>query len=442
MSRCSGVSWWLVFVAGLSGSAAPVRADEEQPIARAREIWQLMVSEQFDEFVATGDQTMKAALGAEQAAQIWGGLEFQLGGYQTIESTASTKHGDYDSVRLVCRFDRGTATMRLVLDHEGRMSGLWLDQVAPNPPYEAPTYVDRAAFREEPLVIRCGAFELPGVLSLPKDGARHAGIVLVHGSGPHDEDETAGASKPFRDLAWGLASHGVAVLRYEKRTHKYREGIKAEDVTLEWETIDDALAAVDCLRERPEIDARRVFVLGHSLGGMAAPFIAQRDGNLGGIILMAGNARSILSLIEDQVEYLARLDGELSDDERKSLAEVKQATAAIRAGRLDDVEKPLLGAPAKYWADLHRRDPVAAAARLKCPILILHGGRDYQVSRADYELWQQRLGEREGVTIRLYENLNHLMISGEGPSGPAEYQKVGHVDERVITDIVKWIGVG
>ena len=439
MSHRNAFSSCLVVIAALVVLATPTRADDDKPIARAREVWQLMATERYDQFIATGDEQMKAALTAEQAAQIWEGLGFRLGKYHEVESATNTKLGQYDSVSIVCRFERGTATIRVVLDQQGRLSGLWLDQVELTAPYEPPAYVDQAAFHEEEVTVKYGEFELPGTLSRPKTGAEHPAIVLVHGSGPHDQDETVGAHKPFRDLAWGLASRGIAVLRYEKRTHKYPKSIKPEDVTLEWEVIYDAVAAAELLRKHADIDARRVFVLGHSLGAMAAPFIADRDDRLAGIVLMAGNARSILELIEDQVEYIANLDGDFSEEERKELAEIKQATGAIRAGRLDEVEEPLLGAPSEYWAHLHARNPVETAATLNCPILIIHGGRDYQVTRADYALWKQRLGGRKNVTIKLYEALNHLMVAGQGPSGPADYQHAGHVDETVIGDIVSWI---
>jgi dienelactone hydrolase len=419
--------------------SATAAQTEEQPVVRAREIWQLIATEKFAEFVAAGDENMKAALNAEQAAQIWAGLEFQLGKYGKVESAANTRLGQYNSVRFVCHFERGTATIRVVLDQQGRLSGFWLDQITPTAPYEPPAYVDRAAFQEEEVTVKCGEFELPGTLSLPKDASRHPAIVLVHGSGPHDQDETVGANKPFRDLAWGLASRGIAVLRYEKRTHKYRQAIKPEQVTLEWETIDDALAAAALLRGRTETDARRVFVLGHSLGGMAAPFIAQRDPGLAGIIVVAGNARPTLDLVQDQIEYIAKLDGDLSDEEREELSQIRQATTAIRDRKFDQVEKPLLGMPAAYWANLDARTQVETAAALKCPILIIQGGRDYQVTGADYAVWKQRLGDRKNVTIKLYKPLNHLMIAGEGPSTPADYQRSGHVDAMIIADLADWV---
>ena len=89
------------------------------------------------------------------------------------------------------------------------------------------------------------------------------GVVLVHGSGPNDRDETIGPNKPFRDLAWGLATRGIAVLRYEKRTkrHRLKMALLANSLTVKEETIDDAVAAVTTLHAVEEIDASRIFVL-------------------------------------------------------------------------------------------------------------------------------------------------------------------------------------
>ena len=90
----------------------------------------------------------------------------------------------------------------------------------------------------------------------------------MHGSGPNDRDESVGGAKPFRDLAWGLASKGMVVLRYDKRTKVYPQQFAASaDIHREDETVDDAVAAAELLRTLPEVDPGRVFVLGHSLGG-------------------------------------------------------------------------------------------------------------------------------------------------------------------------------
>jgi dienelactone hydrolase len=428
-----------VLLAGVLTPASPARADDEQRIQRAKEILKLWSDGKYKEFVAAGDEKVRSLFSPEQAEQVKAQITFRLGDYQSVESAKLLEQGGYYSVDVMCRFTRGTGTLRVTLDQQDRMAGFHCMALKPNAPYEPPEYVDKSAFREEKVTVSAGQFPLPGTLALPRSGGPHPAVVLVHGSGPHDEDETVAANKPFRDLAWGLASRDVAVLRYVKRTKEHPTAKPHGQWTLDDETIDDALAAAKLLRDRPEIDPKRVFVLGHSLGGMAAPFIAARDDKLGGIIIMAGNARSILDLVEDQTEYLAKLDGDYSNEERAKIDELKQALAAIRAGEPEKVTGPILGVPAPYWTHLHSLDPAGTLLKLKVPTLIIHAGRDYQVTMTDFRLWKQRLGNRKNVTFKLFPQLNHLFIVGDGPSSPAEYERPGHVDEQVIEYIAEWV---
>ena len=111
---------------------------------------------------------------------------------------------------------------------------------------------------------------LPGTLTLPAGTARVPAVVLVHGSGPHDRDETVGVNKPFLDLAEGLAAQGIAVLRYEKRTRVAPLSFIGRRFTVNDEVVDDAVAAVQLLRTEPGIDPARIVVVGHSLGAVRA----------------------------------------------------------------------------------------------------------------------------------------------------------------------------
>ena len=95
--------------------------------------------------------------------------------------------------------------------------------------------------------------------------------------------------------------------------------------------------------------------------------------------------------------------------------------------------------PGSYWLDLREYYPAKAAASLSLPILILHGGRDYQVGAADLSGWQQALDGRPQVTIEIYPELNHLFMPGSGPSSPEEYATPGHVASQVLDDIAGWI---
>jgi len=421
------------------GAGQPAANQPANPqVQRAQELLQLLVDGKFDEFVGAGTETMRAAFSADQARQAWLTQLVQLGTFQSIESSDVTPGDKFASVRLVCRFSKGRLTMRIVLDGQNRLSGLWFDAVEPD--WEPPTYVDARSFREEEVTVSAGQFPLPGTLTLPNQPGRHPAVVLVHGSGPNDRDETVGANKPFRDLAWGLASRGVAVLRYEKRTRAHPHACKVEDWTIENETIEDARAALALLRQRSDVDAKRVFMLGHSLGGWAAPLIAQREEQLAGVMMLAASARSILDLLEEQTDYTVSLAGAaLTEEQRQQVGALKEAVAAIRAGKTDTVKEPIMGVPAVYWERLHRIDPLPVAAELQLPMLIAQGGRDYQVTGADYKLWKDRLRDHKHVTLKWYTSLNHLFVNGFGKSTPGEYLNPGHVAEEVVNDLAEWI---
>ncbi|HMQ15592.1 MAG TPA: alpha/beta fold hydrolase [Phycisphaerae bacterium] len=422
--------------------AAATTGDDGAKDRRARALWQLMVDKKFAEFAAAGDDKMRAVLTADACKSLWDRLEFQLGRHQAIEGSRSSVSPPWHAVSMTCRHERGEAVIRIVLDSEDRLSGLWIDKIEPRDDPNAPVapYVSKESFAEREVVAsRASAgIELKGTLTLPRRDRRVPGVVLVHGSGPHDRDETIGPNKPFRDLAWGLASRGVAVLRYEKRTKAYPNFKQADEWTLDDETIDDALAAARTLREAPEVDGRRVFVVGHSLGAMAAPLIAQRDAKLAGIVLLAGSPRSIVDLLEEQVTYIASFDGVVTDEEREQLNTIRALVAAVRSGDLAAAPADV-GLSARYLARMHALDVLGAARTLKRPVLICHGGRDYQVSKKDFELWRDGLSGLDHVTFELFDDLNHLFMEGRGPSSPEEYGRPGHVSVALIERLAGWV---
>lgn len=295
------------------------------------------------------------------------------------------------------------------------------------------------AFTTEKISVVTGKYKLPGKLTLPKGDAKVSGLVLVHGSGPHDADETIGPNRTFKDIAEGLATRGVAVLRYEKRTHKYGASMTPADVTLNFEVVDDAVSAVALLREHARIDPSRVFVLGHSLGGTCAPLIAARDPKIAGIISLSGTPRSLLDLIEEQFEYIFNEDGDYTEKEKKTLADLRKNSRFIREGKLDEVKQPILGAPNKYWAELHNTDVITPAKNFPGPILILGGGRDYQVTRKCFDAWMTGLQGKPNVIDKWYPKLNHLYFVGGDPPSPNDYAIAGHFNKRVLDDIAAWV---
>jgi dienelactone hydrolase len=342
---------------------------------------------------------------------------------------------------VTSKYENAVLDIRIVFDGDRRIAGLLFQPHVDVDALEAAPLP--AGLAEQEISVGDGEWVLPGTITVPTRGAPFPAVVLVHGSGPNDRDETVGANKPFRDLAWGLAERGIAVLRYEKRTREYRERLMDNTVgfTVDEETVDDAVAAVERLRHLDGIDPDRVVILGHSLGGTLAPRIGARDSGVAGLVVMAGAARPLQDLIVDQVNYLAELDSTVTGSERARLEQIEQEAARLLV--LTDADslstERILGAHPSYWLHLAEYDPVSVATELSMPMLILQGGRDYQVTEADFILWQEALAADPRVTFKVYPSLNHLFIAGEGPSQPSEYSVPGHVANEVIEDIAAWV---
>jgi dienelactone hydrolase len=300
-----------------------------------------------------------------------------------------------------------------------------------------PPYADAAAFVERDAEIGSSP-GLPGTLTVPKAARAVPGIVLVHGSGPQDRDETLGGTRLFRDLAFGLATRGIAVLRYDKRTRVDPRGV----VTQKEEVVDGALAAIALLRSQPEVDPRRVVVLGHSQGGALAPRIAQADGRVAGVIVAAGPTRPLQDSLAFQLNYLLSIDAG-NMQLRKLVEEATEFKRAVEDPVLrpdSDVHVPgdghLKGA---YFLDVRGFRPEVVAAALPCPVLVLQGGRDYQVTQAeDFEGWRHALSNHSNATLKSYPELDHRLVAGEGRSSPAGYQEEAHVDARVVEEVAAW----
>ena len=235
------------------------------------------------------------------------------------------------------------------------------------------------------------------------------------------------------------------MIRFDKVTHAHAGELKdARDITLSDEYLPHATAALNVLQQHAGVDPARVFVLGHSLGGTVAPRVVQAEGSVAGMILLAGGAQPLHWVIVRQARYLAALNPATAGGSQPMLEALTAKAEMVDSPDLSPStpasELPL-GAPASYWLDIRAYDPAALAATLGKPMLILQGGRDYQVTvDDDLARWRAALDGRAEVTIKVYPDFNHLFTAGSGPSTPAEYEPAQHVDPAVIADVAQWLG--
>ncbi|NQU76201.1 MAG: alpha/beta fold hydrolase, partial [Planctomycetes bacterium] len=427
-------------------SAAPAGSTQtkgDDLEASARSFVQLLAEGNAPAAARRFDGQMKKALPGEKLAEVWKSAQAELGVFEKILGVRTENPGRYSIVFVTCRFARGNRDVKLTYDPHGRITGLYFVLTRSNAAWKVPAYADRTAFRERDVSVGQGELKLPGTLTMPLARGPFPAVVLVHGSGPQDRDESIGPNKPFCDMAWGLASRGIAVLRYDKRNHKYPEQFRTSDsVTVTDETIDDALSAVELLGKTAGIDGQRIFVVGHSFGGTLVPRIAARQANLAGIAILAGSTRALEDVLLEQLRYTFSLDEIISEHEQKILADLEKQAALVKGANLSrflpQSEWPF-AIPPSYWLDLRAYDPGQTAGKLDCPILILQGQRDYQATMEDFQGWKTALSARPKVQFNLYPKLNHLFIAGEGQSTPAEYDLPGNVDQAVVEDIAAWI---
>ena len=303
----------------------------------------------------------------------------------------------------------------------------------------------------ENIVIGQGTkYPLKGILTLPDDISTPVpAVVLVHGSGSSNMDEKVGRVTPFKDIAEGLAKYGVASVRYDKRS--FTHGLKmvrdkSLTITAKEETIEDAILATQLLKTDSRIDTDKIFIIGHSMGGMLAPRIDAEGGDYRGLILMAGTPRRMEEALKDQLgetldrmnplirklasgsvnKMLKKFDGmyDVPDEEAKKIKIGNGATLYY----FKDMGQPTV---AEYLADNHK------------PMLIMQGDKDFQVKAdVDFAMYKEILKGRGNVTFRLYENLNHAFVNsvyGLISKAKQEYNVEQHIGENVIADIAYWI---
>ena len=426
----------------LISSALLVAQPAGTPEAVARKALDLLLAQKYTELTGMFSSTFKQTVTLEFLEQRVSAELKEFGVAQNIGQPVLGMDGANNMVSFPVKFSNTSIHVQFTLNPERQVVGMFFRPPEKPLPYQwkRPAYAKPESFHERELTVGNDQWKLGATLTLPVAKGPVAGVVLVHGPGPNDRNESLFATRIFEDLAEGLASRGFAVLRYDKRTKIYGEAMSESSYTLDDETVEDAVRAVSLLRKQAEIDPNRVFLLGHSLGGYAGPRIVARDRKIAGLILLAAPARPIEDVAFGQTDYVAHLKGDPPAGEQARLDQLKLDVTKVK--KLDpkaDNPPILLGLPAQWWLNVKGYDPTAEAKRLGLPMLALQGERDFQVTMQDFAMWKSALGSSGKAAFHSYPELNDLFIKGQGRGSPAEYHNPGNVAPEVLDDIVNWL---
>ena len=303
--------------------------------------------------------------------------------------------------------------------------------------------------------------KLAGTFTVPQGQGPFPAVVLVHGSGSIDRDGSVFGHRPLLVLADHLNRQGIAVLRYDKRGVG-KSGGKLKEATTR-DLAADAEAALRFLRSRPEVDGKRIGVVGHSEGALVAPLLASRDPGIGFVVMLAGPGVRGERLLVEQHALLARARGvpeaaiekdrilnralfaAMANEPTLEAARTKAGLILAEAERKGDLPAGLgatalerFGTP--WFRELLAYEPAPVLQAVRQPILVLNGERDLQVP-ADLDLPPIRtaLAANPRAVVKELPGLNHLFQTAKTGS----IEEYGQIEETfapaALDTIAGWI---
>ncbi len=386
------------------------------------------------------DATMQKSLSKKQVKEVWENLVSSAG---ALKSVADVKTEDRDGGTKqtgILKFEKLAVKMILSQRADKKINGLFVTQLG----YQPPRYALGLGTGKKRINFISDSLELPGELIIPIKCNNCPVVVLVHGSGPNDKDETVGSIKVFYDIAMGLASKGIATFRYDKRFAVYPE-LMSTQFDLYDETIHDAIAALQTIQQDTSLQFGKYVMLGHSLGAYSMPLIANTlERSLDGAILLSANARRLEDLIDYQMRYLTGFDDLITDEEEQIIIENTARSRNIRNGDYTDstsAENLLAYWPGTFWRGVSAYDPVATVqSNSVTPFFLLQGEKDYQITMEDFATWKTAVGDMPNVSMQSFPGLTHLFTPTDADRGsPQDYFAPSNVDEGVIEAIAAWV---
>ncbi len=418
-------------------------ADPEQDSALSitRQLLYEISRHEYSKADARFGPVMKQVLPEDKLKDFTEKLEQQVGKFQMIQKQLSEKKAQSYSVQTKVIYEKTPLIVNTTVDSKHRVTGLYFTPKTEFSSYSLPSYADTNKYKVKDFSLdRTGAYMTPASLFIPKNATSFPILVLMSGSGANDRYETIGPNKVFYDLAAGLATKGIGVLVYDKRT--YAAPNPADScLNLNDEYFQDATAALHYLNTYPK--ASKVFLGGHSEGAYLTPIVAKMDKQmpLAGLIMLAAPARGFYSILKDQYVYTQSLDPNKEKNDaawKAEFAKLELIKNPKKAKKYQPYQLPAHWC-GSYFAELDKANPLKILKKIKYPVLIIQGGRDYQVSMEDYELFNTTFAAKPNFTFSAFPDLNHLLMKGEGKSKPTEYGQESHVSQELVESLASWI---
>jgi hypothetical protein len=260
------------------------------PVATGVTVMELVQAGRFAEIRDMFAPNLRSMVTSESLQAAWTAELGRHGHVSSVGAPVTDPAGPGGTlVKIPVTFERGEATVIVMVSDMGWLTAIQLAPAGaakPAEPWRPPGYADPRSFREQDVTVGSGPLAVCGTITVPNERGSHPAVVLLAGSGPLDRDSTIGRNKPLKDLAWGLATRGIGVIRFDKVTYAHHGQLKdVADLTVDDEYLYHAVAAVHLLRENPDVDPARVFVLGHSLGGTVAPRVAVAEPAVAGLVI-------------------------------------------------------------------------------------------------------------------------------------------------------------
>ena len=367
----------------------------------------LLVEKNYVQAYTFFDESVKSKIAEPLLKETVEKLEMQLGKFKSVIETTN----ENETYLYYADFEKFKLDIRITFNEKSKIIGFF--------------FVPHKEFKKQPSLgkeytIKSNGIDLKGTLLIPENGNLKKLVLFVHGSGPNDRDETVFENKPFKDIAESLFANGIASYRFDKRTYTNPESF-SDKSTIDDEVTNDILNIVKYFKSDSQFSDYEIIVLGHSLGAFVLPRIATRSNQISKIILLAGNARPLDVLIQEQFDYLYTLNpsNEMKAEREKISHQIENLHS--KSFNLTTSKDNLpLGLSAPYWKSILNYQPLKDIQKVNIPTLIVQGERDYQVTMKDFELWKSGVKHNKKAKCISYPGLNHLFMTGTSPSTPQE----------------------